>query len=203
MRNPVLIALSVVLGGTAWGIAEMNHRTTSHDGHGSHMEHGVPSTSDETKPDGPGVLTEPGQGAFAALAEVVRVLEADPDTDWTTVDLAGLREHLRDMDRLVSHAVVTTETLPDGLRMRITGDDATIRTVQRMVPAHARQLADDERWAVAGTKNATGADLVVTSDDPSVVARIRGLGFFGLMASQDHHREHHLMMARGASAHAH
>jgi len=36
-----------------------------------------------------------------------------------------------------------------------------------------------------------------------VVARIRGLGFFGLMASQDHHREHHMMMARGEDAHAH
>jgi hypothetical protein len=48
-----------------------------------------------------------------------------------------------------------------------------------------------------------GVELRVTSGDPAVVARIRGLGFFGLMASQDHHREHHLMMARGKDAHAH
>jgi hypothetical protein len=46
-------------------------------------------------------------------------------------------------------------------------------------------------------------ELRVTSDDPAVVARIKGLGFFGLMASQDHHREHHLMMALGEDAHAH
>jgi hypothetical protein len=45
-------------------------------------------------------------------------------------------------------------------------------------------------------------ELRVTSDNPAVVARIRGLGFFGLMASQDHHREHHMTMARGEGAHA-
>ena len=28
------------------------------------------------------VLVEPAQGTFAALTEVVRVLEADLDTDW-------------------------------------------------------------------------------------------------------------------------
>ena len=46
-------------------------------------------------------------------------------------------------------------------------------------------------------------EMTVTSDDPAVIARIKGLGFFGLMASQDHHREHHMMMARGEDAHRH
>jgi hypothetical protein len=72
-----------------------------------------------------------------------------------------------------------------------------------MVPAHAAQLARDDRWAVQATQTDEGMELRVTSDDPAVVARIKGLGFFGLMASQDHHREHHLMMALGEDAHAH
>ena len=197
MRASVTVALAIVLGGTAWGIAQMNHAE-----HTPGMEHGAqPSASPVFT--GTAVLTEPGQGAFASLSEVVRVLEADPDTDWSKVDLAGLRDHLVDMDRLVTHAVVATEELPNGLRMVVTGDALTIGTLQQMVPAHAAELAKDDRWTAVAERTDEGAVLTVTSDDPAVVARIKGLGFFGLMASQDHHREHHLMMARGVAAHAH
>ena len=149
------------------------------------------------------VLSEPGQGAFAALSEVVRVLEADPTTDWAKVDLTGLRAHLVDMDRLISDAVVSETDLPNGISAAATGDAETIATLRRMMPAHASQLARDERWTVEATQTNDGMELRVTSDDPAVVARIKGLGFFGLMASQDHHREHHLMMAIGEDAHAH
>ena len=197
MRASVIVALSIFLGGTAWGIAQMNHAE-----HSPGMVHGAqPSASPTLK--GKAVLTEPGQGAFASLSEVVRVLEADPDTDWSKVDLAGLRDHLVGMDRLVTDAVVTSEELPNGLRLVATGDALTIGTLQRMVPAHAAELAKDDRWTVAAERNDEGAVLTVTSDDPAVVERIKGLGFFGLMASQDHHREHHMMMARGVAAHAH
>ncbi|WP_415404705.1 hypothetical protein [Tateyamaria sp. SN3-11] len=148
-------------------------------------------------------LVEPGQGAFAALAEVVRVLETDPNTDWSSVDLAGLRAHLVDMDRLVTSAVITQDVLPTGIVAMATGDAVTVAALQRMVPAHAAQLAQDDRWQVVASNTDEGVTLHVTSDDPAVARRIRGLGFFGLMASQDHHREHHLMMALGKDAHAH
>ncbi len=84
-----------------------------------------------------------------------------------------------------------------------TGDAVTVAALQRMVPAHADQLARDDRWQVVASNTDAGVTLQLTSDDPAVVRRIRGLGFFGLMASQDHHREHHLMMALGKDAHAH
>jgi len=128
---------------------------------------------------------------------------ADPDTDWSRVDLAGLRAHLVDMDRLITDSVVTETDLPNGLLMMATGDAGSIATLRRMVPAHAAQLARDDRWTVDPSEVENGVELRVTSDDPAVVARITGLGFFGLMASQDHHREHHLMMALGEDAHAH
>ena len=149
------------------------------------------------------VLTEPGQGAFAALSEVVALLEADPATDWSRVDLDGLRAHLVDMDLLATRATVRTERLPDGLRAIATGDAETARALGRMVPAHADQLAMDDRWTAQSEATADGAVLTATSDDPATVARIHGLGFFGLMASQDHHREHHLAIARGGSPHGH
>ncbi|MEP4031159.1 hypothetical protein [Roseibium polysiphoniae] len=191
----MILATTVVVGGSAFAVAQ-----TMHADHGEGMDH-MARDLDGTTVDT--VLAEPGQGAFAALSEVVRVLEADPDTDWSRVDLTGLRTHLIDMDRLVLDAQVTETSLPNGLSMMTTGDAETIATLRRMVPAHAAQLALDDRWSVEALDVDSGMELRVTSDDPTVVARIKGLGFFGLMASQDHHREHHLMMARGENTHAH
>lgn len=42
-------------------------------------------------------LTESGTDLFATIQEVIRKLEANPDTDWSKVNLEALREHLRDM----------------------------------------------------------------------------------------------------------
>lgn len=195
MRLKIVLAVVAVVGGSAIALAQ-----TMHSDHGDGMDHAMHGHDGPADSIG---LTEPGQGAFAALSEVVRVLEANPDTDWGRVDLGGLRAHLVDMDRLVSDAVVTELELPDGLSMMVTGDAETIATLGRMVPAHAAQLARDDRWIVDAVEVENGVELRVNSDDPGVVARIKGLGFFGLMASQDHHREHHLMMALGEDAHAH
>ncbi len=43
-----------------------------------------------------GVPVLPGQDAFGAIQEIVRVLESDPKTDWSKVDLEALRQHLGD-----------------------------------------------------------------------------------------------------------
>jgi len=195
MRLKIFLTVATVVGGTAFAFAQ-----TYHTGHSDGMDH--PAHGQERATSGV-ILSEPGQGAFAALTEVVRVLEADPDTDWAQVDLNGLRAHLVDMDILVSHAVVSETSLEDGLSAVASGDAQTIATLRRMVPAHAAQLARDHRMTVVVTETVEGIELRATSDDPAVVARIKGLGFFGLMASQDHHREHHLMMALGQDAHDH
>jgi hypothetical protein len=189
MQILTAIALTALLGTTT-----VAYTQTSHTGHDAQMQSGQSATF---------VLTEPSQGAFAALSEVVRVLEADPNTDWSRVDLKGLRAHLLDMDRLVSEATATETHLPDGVKVVATGDAETVATLQRMVPAHAAQLAKDARWDVSAELTDDGVELVVTSDDPSVALRIKGLGFFGLMASQDHHRAHHLLIARGENVHGH
>jgi hypothetical protein len=187
--------MTVLFGTATAGVAQtsqMDHSMTMN--HSVHMRSATP---------GGVLLTEPGQGAFAALSEVVSVLEADPETDWSNVDLGTLRDHLVDMDRLVSNTVVKEIKLPDGIRAVATGDVETISSLRRMVPAHAAELGTDDRWTVAVSEDDESVTLTVTSDDPAVVARIKGLGFFGLMASQDHHRGHHLMMASGEDPHRH
>ena len=193
-RRTVAALMASALLGAAAAAQTVDHGDMDHAAHAG-------STTEATTAAAPSstVPSEPGQGAFAAISEVVQTLEADPATDWSAVDLTALRDHLVDMDRLVSDAVVDETVLPDGLRAVVTGDAPTLTTVRRMVPAHAAELARDDRWRVEVRDEGTNVTLTVASGDASTVARIQGLGFFGLMASQDHHREHHMMIALGGS----
>lgn len=152
---------------------------------------------------GPNIPIEAGQGAFAAIAEVVSILEADPATDWTKVDLSALRQHLVDMNRLTLEANADEVSLEDGLAITITGVDRTLVAIHRMVPAHAKELDQMPTWSASAETQAAGAKLIVTSDDPDVQAKIRGLGFFSLMATGSHHQDHHLAIARGETIHQH
>ena len=166
----------------------------SHGGHDMSGPEAIPA-------DDGAILSEPGQGAFAAMAEVVARLEADPGTDWSRVDVGALRDHLIDMDRVVRDAEARVDPVPGGLRATVTGDAATAAALRRMVPAHAAELARDPRWSAVAEPLPYGAVLTVTGDDPGTVERIRALGFFGLMASQDHHRAHHWAIATGFMRH--
>jgi hypothetical protein len=188
------VAGALALGGIAFAQTG-GHDAMNHAAHSAMMMNGGADGGMPTNL----ILTEPGQGAFAALSEIVRLLEADPETDWSKVKLTALRDHLIDMDRLVRDTVVEEEPLADGIRATVTGDPAALAAAKRMVPAHAAELAKDDRWTVEVTQDESHVVLVATSADPATVARIQGLGFFGLMASQDHHRQHHLMIALGGS----
>jgi len=145
--------------------------------------------------------TEPGQGAFGAIAEIVALLEADPNTDWSKVDVAALRDHLVDMNELILNALAREEPVPGGLRITVTGEGRTLRAIRAMVPAHAAELAKIEGWQVEAATQDERASLSVTSTDPRQQARIRGLGFFGLMATGAHHQAHHWAIATGQPVH--
>jgi hypothetical protein len=145
--------------------------------------------------------TEAGQGAFAAIVEIVALLEADPNTDWSKVDITALREHLVDMNALILNAVAQEEPIAGGLRITVTGEGRTLRAIRSMVPAHAVELAKMEGWRVEAAVRDSGAMLSVTSADPQQEARVRGLGFFGLMATGAHHQAHHWAIATGQPMH--
>jgi hypothetical protein len=132
---------------------QMGPQMHGHPMHGHHM----------TTPAA-GAPTRPGQDAFGAIAEVVRLLEADPNTDWSTVDLERLRQHLIDMNEVVLRSDVKSSPIPGGLRLTMT----------------AR-----------------------TPEDAKTVARIRGLGFVGLLVQGGHHGPHHLAMAKGQALPGH
>jgi hypothetical protein len=148
-----------------------------------------------------GTPMQPGQAAFGTVQEIVRILEADPATDWTKVDMAGLREHLIDMDEVTMHAVAEEQAVDGGLRIEITGAGRTLAAIQRMVPAHAHELEHFPGWHAQTEPVSEGVVLTVTSTDPHQTARVRGLSFIGLMASGAHHQQHHLAMAKGEFQH--
>ena len=52
-----------------------------------------------------GQSTMLGQDAFGAIQEIVGILEADPNTDWSKVNISALREHLVDMNEVTLKAV--------------------------------------------------------------------------------------------------
>ncbi|HEY0929585.1 MAG TPA: hypothetical protein VGE27_06660 [Gemmatimonas sp.] len=143
---------------------------------------------------------EAGQSAFAALAEIVKLLESDPRTDWSKVNLERLRLHLADMDMVTLRTRVEATSVPGGAQFVVRGSGEVVGAVKRMTGAHAAMVAASGGPQLQRTELADGVRLVVTARDPNdatAVARIRGLGFIGLMTSGDHHGAHHLALARG------
>jgi hypothetical protein len=147
------------------------------------------------------VPTMPGQDAFGTIQEIVRILEADPTTDWSKVTLAALREHLIDMNEVTLKAAAAERTVDGGIEIAVTGNGRTLDAIRRMIPAHARELDQLPGWRARTEALPDGIQLTVTSTDPREVVRIRGLGFIGLLVSGAHHQPHHLMMARGQHFH--
>lgn len=153
-----------------------------------------------------GVPTLPGQDAFGAIQEIVRILEADPTTDWSKVNLERLRQHLLDMNEVTLHAGAKGESVPGGLRMDITGTGRTERAIRNMVGPHTNELNQMKEWTATTETIPGGLRLTVVAKDPTdtkTIARIRGLGFIGLLVQGGHHQPHHLAMARGATVPSH
>jgi hypothetical protein len=147
-----------------------------------------------------------GQGAFGAMAEVVRILEADAATDWSKVDMERLRQHLIDMDEVVLRASVKAMQVPGGLSMDITGTGRTLQSIRAMVIPHSGELNGMPAWSAKAEVIPDGVRLIVVARDPAdakAVARIRGLGFAGLLVQGGHHDPHHLAMAKGEMPAAH
>ena len=179
-------ALSLIaLVSLAWPLHAQDHSAMDHAAHATLAASALP--------------TLPGQAAFGAIGEIVRLLEADSTTDWSKVDIERLRQHLIDMNRVTLESRVTQTVLPGGLRMLVTGDGRTIDAIRRMTASHAAQLAPLGLTA-ASKPVPGGAELTVVATNPrdtALVAKLRGLGFAGIMTLGDHHAPHHLAMAKG------
>jgi hypothetical protein len=175
-----------------------NHSTMNHDT----MTHNTSGAQGETMETGMQMhpATEAGQSAFAAIEEIVLALDADPETDWSKVNISGLREHLVDMELVFTDASVETAEVENGFVFTVTGMGKTKGAIQRMAFAHSGIMDGAGDWTFSPEEHEAGVVLTVTTaaDD---MAKLRALGFFGIMAMGMHHQDHHWMMATGANPH--
>jgi hypothetical protein len=166
-------------------------------GHRHHTEEGS-AASDASRPASK--PTRSGQAAFGAIQEIIEILEADPATDWSKVDIEALRRHLIDMDLVTLRAEVRSEAVEGGMRFIVSGVGPVKDSIQRMVTAHAAMMNGVGDWTYSATATEAGAILTVVSP-PHDIVKLRGLGFIGIMTRGMHHQHHHLMIARGHNPH--
>ncbi|MBR9650038.1 hypothetical protein [Thalassovita aquimarina] len=187
-----------------------------HAGHGEHMMHGQHQAEAPMgrvfehehnghmmgQVDGSGPR-EPGQSAFAAIQEIVNLLMADPDTDWDQVNIDALRGHLVDMDNVTLHADVKAEAIEGGARFTVTSPNPSVAgSITRMISAHAGTMDGVTGWRMTAIPLDTGTEMEFTGDAGDK-AKIRALGFFGVMSFGMHHQGHHLALATGHNPHRH
>jgi hypothetical protein len=213
-RTAGAIALGVAVAGAALAhtvLAQNAPAPTPHHDHRSMPPRGADAHAQHMaamRRTAGSVPALPGQDAFGAIAEIVRILDADPATDWSMVDLERLRQHLIDMNEVMLRSAIAPTAVPGGLAMEITGTGRTEQAIRALVIPHAVELDRAPQWSAKTERIAGGVRLVVVArrpDDARTVARIRGLGFAGLITEGSHHQPHHLAMAKGPAiaGHAH
>ena len=148
------------------------------------------------QPGALGAPSMPGQDAFGTNQEVVQILQADPASDWSKVNIASLRQHLIDMDEVTLRAKAAERALDNGIEIVVTGEGRTLEAIKRMVPAHVSELREIG-WAAKSEDLSNGVKLTVTAGESQPLAKLKALGFMGIMVQGAHHQPHHLMMAKG------
>lgn len=172
----------------------MMHGQMMHGMEGGMGQHDMMATETTGSP------TMPGQEAFGTIQEVVRILEADPKTDWSKVNISALREHLIDMDEVTMRAIAAERALDNGIEISVTGEGRTLDAIRRMVPAHVHELSQ-LGWNARTDDLPNGVRLTVVSTDARQVTKLKALGFMGIMVQGSHHQQHHLMMAKNEFVH--
>lgn len=180
-----LVFAAIMGAGSVSASSEMDHG--AHDHQPSSVGHQLT-----------GQPAEPGQGAFAAIAEIVELLNNDPETNWSKVSISALHQHLVDMSNLTLNAKVVQSTENQAVIFEVTGKGRTLRAIQSMVPAHSAELDESTDWSVSASIIEQGAVIRVATHDEAEREKIRALGFFGIMATGGHHQAHHLLMSKGS-----
>lgn len=173
----------------------------------NNMNHQMHTATDDTPVDHVQATstlpTEAGNDAFGTIQEIIGLLNDNPDTDWTQVNIEALRMHLVDMhDMTMNVNVISQKAIPNGLIAVI--EPTTTRAagaLARVMMAHPAQLAQETGWIMNIDKRGRRYALTVTTEKAQEVDKIRGLGYIGLMAYGAHHQPHHWSMATGHNPH--
>jgi hypothetical protein len=170
-----------------------------HDGQTPGTSHAPDMNHGSTVSDGVS-LQEGGQSTFAALIEIVDLLEKEGSTNWSKVDIDGLREHLLDMDQLILNTTSMTSLVGEKqIQFNIRGTSSSVPSIHRMVPAHSRFIQQSRGWSISYGLDDDGATLAISAEDTATIERLSALGFYGFMSLDSHHQAHHYQMALGNS----
>ncbi|MBY6154682.1 hypothetical protein KUV47_15780 [Vannielia litorea] len=150
---------------------------------------------DHAMPSAPSL---PGDDVFGAIAEIVALLAADPDTDWNRVKLNDLREHLLDMETAARGPLPEQRFIATGIEIDV---PRSLASVGRLVSAHAPVLENETGWSSRVIEDSDGLIWRVEAEAAGDVPRVHALGFLGLLATGAHHQAHHLAMAKGDAHH--
>jgi ribosomal protein L15 len=203
------LAVSAVLAATAYAFAQMSsdgpmgmhgqmHDQMMRGQGGMGMNGGVGGQNGmhDRQAAVTGPPTMPGQDAFGAIQEIVQILESDPKTDWSKVNIGALREHLIDMNEVTLHAAAAQHVVDNGIEITVTGEGRTLAAIKRMVPAHVNAL-HEIGWNAKTDDLPNGVKLTVFASEAQPLTKLKALGFMGIMVQGGHHQPHHLMMAIG------
>jgi len=98
---------------------------------------------------------------------------------------------------------VTQTRIDNGFKAVVTPTTSrAVRSVAKVLSAHPAQMKVETGWDMQVQNNNGVFTLTVTTNNVKDVAKIRGLGYIGVMAYGDHHQPHHWAMASGDNPHA-
>jgi hypothetical protein len=183
------IAMTIVM---PMASAHMHHANMSHT---AMMGHNIAPTQV--------VLTESGTDPFATLQEVIAALESNTNTNWEKVNIEALRLHLIEMHDMTINVAVKQRHIDNGFQAVVTPTTSNaVKSLTRVLSGHPAQMKAETGWDMQVQVNNSVFTLTVTTDNAKDVAKIRGLGYIGVMAYGNHHQPHHWAMASGDNPHA-
>ena len=148
------------------------------------------------------MLTESGTDPFATLQEVIAALEANPNTSWEKVNLEALRLHLIEMQDMTINVEVSQQPINNGFKAVVTPTTSrAAKSLKRVLSGHPVQMKAETGWDMQVENIDNVFTLTITTPIPDEVAKIRGLGYIGLMAYGNHHQPHHWAIATGNNPH--
>lgn len=103
-------------------------------------------------------------------------------------------------------ADVRATPIAGGATFAVQGTGRVREAIRRMALSHGATIAKSDGFTWTATSTATGARVSIRAvkvNDRTMVARIRALGFVGLLTLGDHHTFHHLGIADGSMRGSH
>jgi gamma-glutamylcysteine synthetase len=144
-------------------------------------------------------LDEPGNDIFGTIQEVVQKLEANPDTDWSQVNIEALRQHLLDMKAFTEEVEVLSKSKIDkGVEITILPQsERAVEALKNLFSMHPDMIKKEKGWDMNAKQNGDIWIVTCTTDVETEVEKIRALGYIGLLAEGAHHQLHHWIIATG------